>query len=525
MKKAISFHILPPLLLVCINLALSQVVNSAPLYTSSRWIVNEDGKRVKLACVNWPSHLEPVLAEGLHKKPVDFISKKIRSMGFNCVRFTWPGSLAYKSMTVENSFKSLGIHGLIPGLKANNPDFLNLSVIEAFQKVVSNLGDNNVMVILDNHISVPGWCCSDGDGSGFFGDEDFNPQLWIMGLAQMAATFRGAKNVIGLSLRNELRGARQNESVWYRYMQAGAEAVHKANPDVLVIVSGLKYAKDLSFLKKRPLKVSFTRKLVFEEHWYSFSDGSAWSLKNANDFCGSMTSDTYDKFGFLLDKGYPVFLSEFGADQTGGHMADNRFMNCMLPRIAEWDLDWGLWALQGGYYKRQGRIEAGESFGILNSDWSEAKNYTFLRRIQAIQPALQGPGVSVGRPHTKIFHPLSGFCIQENSKDIWLGLCNETQGWAYNADKTIRLAGKEICLQASEVGLRPVLGNGCSGPSSKWETISRSKFHLSTRLSDGKIVCLDVDQSGGLKTNPCKCLEKDPICDPASQWFKMIKRE
>lgn len=74
------------------------------------------------------------------------------------------------------------------------------------------------MVILDNHISQPGWCCSAYDGSGFFGDIYFNPDLWIKGLTQMATLFKGVPNVVGMSLRNELRGQRQNLPAWYRYM-------------------------------------------------------------------------------------------------------------------------------------------------------------------------------------------------------------------------------------------------------------------------------------------------------------------
>ena len=65
--------------------------------------------------------------------------------------------------------------------------------------MVSNLGANNVMVILDNHISQPGWCCSAYDGNGFFGDIYFNPDLWIKGLTQMATLFKGVANVVGMS--------------------------------------------------------------------------------------------------------------------------------------------------------------------------------------------------------------------------------------------------------------------------------------------------------------------------------------
>ncbi|VVA29058.1 PREDICTED: putative leucine-rich repeat [Prunus dulcis] len=65
---------------------LPATVSAVPLSTSSRWIVDESGQSVKLACMNWVSHLEPVVAEGLSKQSVDAISKRIASLGFNCIR-------------------------------------------------------------------------------------------------------------------------------------------------------------------------------------------------------------------------------------------------------------------------------------------------------------------------------------------------------------------------------------------------------------------------------------------------------
>lgn len=108
-----------------------------PLHTDSRWIVNESGERVKLACVNWVSHLEPMLAEGLSQQPINEISKKIRSMGFNCVRFTWPLYLltneTYSSVTVRQSFERLGLSQYIPGFEKNNPFVLDLPLVKAYQ--------------------------------------------------------------------------------------------------------------------------------------------------------------------------------------------------------------------------------------------------------------------------------------------------------------------------------------------------------------------------------------------------------
>ena len=115
----------------------SKPVMAQPLYTNSRWIVDEGGQRVKLACVNWVSHLEAMVTEGLSKQPVDTISKKIASMGFNCVRLTWPLFLvtndSLASVTVRQSFQSLGLSDTISGIQANNPSIIDLPLIKAFQ--------------------------------------------------------------------------------------------------------------------------------------------------------------------------------------------------------------------------------------------------------------------------------------------------------------------------------------------------------------------------------------------------------
>uniref|UniRef100_F6HP91 Ricin B lectin domain-containing protein n=2 Tax=Vitis vinifera TaxID=29760 RepID=F6HP91_VITVI len=46
-------------------------------------------------------------------------------------------------------------------------------------------------------------------------------------------------------------------------------------------------------------------------------------------------------------------------------------------------------------------------------------------------------------------------------------------------------------------------------------------MYLSTKLGNGTTVCLDVDSSDDIVTNSCKCLSRDDMCDPGSQWFKI----
>lgn len=125
------------LLLLSLSQIFPQPTNALRLSTSNRWIVDESGTRVKLACVNWPSHLKPVLAEGLNKRPLDAISKSIRSMGFNCVRLTWPLYLvtrdSYSRLTVRQSFQNLGLNASISGIQQNNPWILDLKLIQAYK--------------------------------------------------------------------------------------------------------------------------------------------------------------------------------------------------------------------------------------------------------------------------------------------------------------------------------------------------------------------------------------------------------
>ena len=173
-------------------------------------------------------------------------------------------------------------------------------------------------------------------------------------------------------------------------MERGAEAVHAANPDVLVILSGLKYDKDLSFIRNRPVNLSFKGKLVFEVHWYAFTDGQAWISGNPNQVCGQVAGNVMRMAGYLLDMGWPLFVSEFGVDLRGTNENDNRYLNCFMAVAAELDVDFALWTLVGSYYTRQGVIGMNEYYGLLDWDWKELRNSSFLQRISSLQSPFRG---------------------------------------------------------------------------------------------------------------------------------------
>ncbi|XP_042485936.1 glycosyl hydrolase 5 family protein-like [Macadamia integrifolia] len=512
------------------NVLLLQPV-TAWLHTKSRWIVGEDNIRVKLTCVNWPSHLEPLVPEGLNKQPVDGIVQRIASMGFNCVRLTWPLYMvvneSYSTITVQQMFQSLNLHDALAGIAEKNPSLVHLSILSAYKEVVNRLGKYKVMVILDNHITKPGWCCSRNDGNGFFNDPYFDPDVWIKGLTRMATLFNNVPAVVGMSLRNELRGNRQNVNDWYNYMQKGANAVNAANPNVLVILSGLNSDNDLAFLGGKKPVVSFQDKLVFELHWYSFSDGPAWTY-NSNKACAITTRDKMKRGGgFLLQQGFPLFVSEFGVAQTGVNVGDNKYFSCFFSIAADLDWDWAIWTLGGSYYLREGIVNHGEIYSMLDENYDQPRNLSLKNKITSgLQYIFQDPGAGPVN-YLVMYHPSTGLCVLEQSETqtLKLGPCDKSQAWDYTTEKTLLLNGlgqpanpeTSLCLQADVLGQPAKLGRNCTETTSKWEKISDSGMHLSINGA----VCLDIDSSNTIITNTCKCLT-DNTCDPSSQWFKLV---
>ena len=176
-------------------------------------------------------------------------------------------------------------------------------------------------------------------------------------------------------------------------MTKGAEAVHAANKDVLVILSGLYFDKDLSFIKKQPVKLTFPKKLVFEVHWYAFTDGQAWIRGNPNQVCGQVSGNVMKLAGYLVEQGWPLFVSEFGFDLRGTNENDNRYLNCFFGLVAEHDLDWALWTLVGSYYLREGVAGMNEYYGLVNWDWLDVRNSSFLQRISSLQSPFRGMNI------------------------------------------------------------------------------------------------------------------------------------
>ncbi|KAJ0971495.1 hypothetical protein J5N97_019454 [Dioscorea zingiberensis] len=527
--------LLQRLSLLLLFFASYQTTNSQPLSTKGRWLIDAaSARRVKLRCVNWAAHMPAVIAEGLDKQPLKSITMRAASLGFNCVRLTYATHLftkeEYEKLTVRESLRSLGLVEALDGLGRNNEGMVGMGVREAYDEVVKAIGDAGMMVVLDNHVSKPMWCCAGDDGNGFFGDLYFDPDEWLRGLDFVARRFRPYSQVIGMSMRNELRGPRESEAAWYKNIAQGASKIHEANPDVLVIVSGLHYDTDLSFLLHRPLNSTYDNKLVFEAHWYSFGQRQAWANKSPNSVCSGATKMFDERAAFLTqgddEAATPLFVSEFGVDQRGWNRADNRFLSCFLSFAAETDLDWALWTLQGSYYVRKGVVGLDETYGVLDANWDQPRNPKFQQRFRLIQQMLQDPDSSKVT-YQIIYHPHTGKCLSvDGNNSVLLSDCLERTRWSYNegGGSRVQLIESSHCLRVAGDGLPVVLSPECTDNLSTWSVASGSRHQIFAMDLQGRELCLEGNSTEGvILTRECLCLRNSTCSEnPQIQWFKFV---
>ncbi|KAI1168547.1 glycoside hydrolase family 5 protein [Nemania serpens] len=402
--------------------ALAALGVKLPLKTSSRWILDADGKRVKLRCVNWAGHLETNTPEGLNKQPVDHIADFVAAQGFNCVRLTYsidhalnpnaPLSQSFTSAATAAGVDVSAMNSAYAQIVEKNPFAASGTTRDAYEAVISALWDRGVMTILDNHVSKASWCCGLTDGNGWWdkgygytstNSRFFNTDNWLNGLESMAAWATSQPGVIGMGLRNEIRefllqGTFNGRADWYNYLGQAATRVHGANPDVLVIMGGTQSTTDLTHLRTEGAIDwgAWAGKHVWEWHAYEFT--VTYALFKADCEALQQAYGLYNGFVLAQGEAYtaPLLLSEFGFGMAGGpHMGlsddDDRYFRCLRDYVLGNDSEWALWALMGSYYVREGTVDSDESFGVMDHDWAGLRNQDLPSQLAAMLQVTQGP--------------------------------------------------------------------------------------------------------------------------------------
>ena len=254
---------------------LAQVV-LLPLVSS--WLYSTGGEirsattylPVRLRCVNWyGAHMESFVAVGLDKRSCGAMADSIVSIGANCVRIPLSVELVIQNPTPNAS--------AVAGLDASE---CNASTaLEVLDCQVRALTERGLMVILNNHVSFAGWVgAGERVPQGLWHSARFPTGVWVTSLAALASRYRSDPLVVGIDIRNEIHDqdgivitwgrSSDTDSDWKAATLLADAAIREANPDVLVIVSGLSLAYDLRAMQDLH---NYRSKYVFTTHVYTFS--------------------------------------------------------------------------------------------------------------------------------------------------------------------------------------------------------------------------------------------------------------
>mmetsp|Transcript_73718 Transcript_73718/g.172992 ORF Transcript_73718/g.172992 Transcript_73718/m.172992 type:complete len:588 (+) Transcript_73718:98-1861(+) len=241
-----------------------------PLRTKGRFVVGQSGRRVMLACVNWyGASQRQMVNNGLDDQPASLLATRIASFGFNCVRLPFSLEMVLRNVSVP-SLKAL----------AGNPDWTGLSPMQVFDKTVSALTDIGLLVVLNNHVSSAGWCCSGTDGEGLWYTTRYSEKDWLEGIGLVARRYRDNPRVVGFDLRNEVRangialptwGTGDRQTDWSIAATKGAQEVLRHSPDLLIVVSGIHFGMRLSEVSTRPIHdevPALWNRTVYTTHFY-----------------------------------------------------------------------------------------------------------------------------------------------------------------------------------------------------------------------------------------------------------------
>jgi endoglucanase len=385
-----------------------------PLRTSGNRIVDAHHAAVGLASVNWyGAEEQDYIVGGLDRRPLDAIAREVRALGFNSVRLPWSNALVHDNPVVCDSSV------------AANPQLRGKHALAVLDAVVHALGQQGIMVILDNHMTTADWCCLPTDDNSLWYNaaptpsqpawlQNFHTAQWLADWQTMARHYSGPRyrNVVGADLRNEPRGQSvwgpaagpapgcqpppRDTRDWHDAAERGAACVLAANPDLLIMVEGVAYSLDLSGAATAPVRLpaGHPHQLVYSPHDYGGDQAPEVNADPAR-----LASQLNRQWGFLAAGATPapIWVGEFGTCHADAlrcgdnHDRSQEWVVNLAHYITTNRFGWSYWPLNGtqsrGITRRDG---AEETFGVLDSTWSCSAQAALTGLLQRLPGATRG---------------------------------------------------------------------------------------------------------------------------------------
>jgi endoglucanase len=217
---------------LCKNLALAGCLLAS---ASAAWsyeinagkVQDNAGNPVQLRGVNWFGfETNNHVVHGLWARNWKDMITQMQAQGFNAVRLP---------------FCPATLHGSAPPDSIDygrNADLQGLSAIQVMDKVVGELSQRGMYVLLDHHTPD----CQ--TISELWYTPNYSEQQWISDLRFVAQRYAGVPGVIGIDIKNEPHGAAtwgtgNNTTDWNRAAERAAAAVLQVAPQWLIAVEGI----------------------------------------------------------------------------------------------------------------------------------------------------------------------------------------------------------------------------------------------------------------------------------------------
>jgi hypothetical protein len=377
-----------------------------PLSTSGRYIVDANGRRVRLAGVNWyGAHEDDGVAAGLERTDRRTLARRIASHGFNSVRLPFSLWMTGQASPVPDQYL------------AANPDLSGATPMQVYDACVEALTAAGLIVIPNCHTLDAGWCCSDSDNNGLWFNDRWPAGRFMKAWQGIADRYTSNPLVAAMDIMNEPRrskagwrvlsptwGTRPKTDVAAMYATVG-NLIHEINPHPLIICEGLGYAADLTGAARHPVRLNRPGKVVYSLHDYSW-------FHPANQPRAAYFEQMHRNGGYLLSEHIaPLWIGEFG--NATGDLASFGLAPSAQPRpaavwwgnfqawLTEHDVDWCWWALNPTQPKgtvpvtNRHRSNWGdpEPWGLLTPDWRGVASPPVLDLLKSLIPPRTGPAV------------------------------------------------------------------------------------------------------------------------------------
>ncbi len=372
---------------------------ATPLSTSGRFIVDAQGKRVRLAGVNWYGASEDVgVPAGLDCVNRDTLAELIAAQGFNCVRFPFSLWMTEQTAPVDDQY-----------LLAN-PDLHGSTPMQVYDACVKALTGQGLIVIPNCHLLDFGWCCSNTDTNGLWFNDRYEAAKFTSTWQDITRRYSSNPLVAAMDVKNEPRqttlangkmipawGNAEETDFAAMYTTVG-NLIHEINPHLLIICEGLNYAGDLTGVAGHQVKLAQADKVVYSMHDYT------WCSHDATQTQAAYIEQMNKNGGYILTEGIaPVWVGEFGdSASTLSSGGGGAWWANIQAWLKEYDIDWCWWALNPTHGRAckpgTDQVEyywgAPEPYGLLTLDWSDVGYPALVTMLKALMQPHQGPGIT-----------------------------------------------------------------------------------------------------------------------------------